>query len=83
MGYIGKNGQIRFKISIAKLMKLEHGQVWRIGMNKEKSTLYFIKPENGQESLGFKMIYNNKSWFFFRKRIERVFNLLIIVTIYF
>jgi hypothetical protein len=63
MALIGKTGQIRFKAAFAESMKFKPGERWRVGVNKERTVLYFIKPESGQEFNGFKMMYQNKSWF--------------------
>ena len=63
MALIGKNGQIRFKAAFAESMNFKSGERWKIGVNKEHTILYFIKPHKGFEHNGFKMMYQNKSWF--------------------
>lgn len=63
---INKFGAIRFKKEFAMDMGFKHNERWIIGIDKEENPvkhLYVIRPDKENEHNGFKMSYQNKSWF--------------------
>lgn len=66
----GKTGSIRFKQALSEVMSFKPGERWLIGVTQEnKDDIIIVRPKQGQEMNGFKMMYQNKSWFITAKGV--------------
>lgn len=63
----GKTGQIRFKVSFAESMEFIKNERWLVGINPDEETpirnIYFFKPDEERKHMGWKMQFQNNSWF--------------------
>lgn len=63
---INKYGAIRFKSEFATLMKFEKDERWRIGVYRSEAPakhVLLVRATEENRHEGFKMQYQNKSWF--------------------
>lgn len=63
---IGKNGQIRFKAAFALSMGFKKDERWLVGTDADEKPIkhiYIVRPKKEEQHNGFKMQYQNKSWF--------------------
>lgn len=69
---IGKTGQIRLKAAFAQSMGFKKDERWLLGTDADEKPikhLYIVRPKKEEQHNGFKMQYQNKSWFLSGKTV--------------
>ena len=69
---IGTTGQIRFKTAFAQTMDFKKDERWLVGTDEDENPvkhIYILRPKKEEQHNGFKMQYQNKSWFISGKTI--------------
>ncbi|WP_019948064.1 hypothetical protein [Hymenobacter aerophilus] len=75
---IGKTGQIRLKSAFAQSMDFKKDERWLVGTDEDEKPIkhiYILRPKREEQHNGFKMQYQNKSWFLSGKTVINELNL--------